>query len=94
MKERQDDRSQPDVIFLDPMFPPRRKGAEAKPMRVARQLVGNDEDADALLNAAITLAERRVVVKRPLHGRHLNDQEPTTTHKGKSLRYDVYVAKS
>jgi 16S rRNA (guanine1516-N2)-methyltransferase len=82
---------QPDVVYLDPMFPPKRKGAEAKPMRVLRQLVGADLDADDLLPAARQLAKKRVVVKRPLHGVFLNDEQPVVTHKGKSLRYDVYT---
>lgn len=81
----------PDVVYLDPMFPPRRKGAEGKPLRVLRQLVGDDDDAAELLRAARRLATRRVVVKRPLHGEPIAGEKPTTTHKGKSLRYDVYA---
>lgn len=86
-----DDFWHPDVVYLDPMFPPRRKGAEAKPLRVLRQLVGDDDDAADLFHAAMRVATKRVVVKRPLHGEYLADATPTTSHKGKSLRYDVYA---
>ncbi len=81
----------PDVVFLDPMFPPRRKGAEGKPMKVVRQLVGHDADSAQLLDAALRVAGKRVVVKRPSKGPPLGDREPDVTHEGKSLRYDVYV---
>lgn len=80
----------PDVVFLDPMFPPRRKGAEGKPMKVLRQLVGGDDDADRLLQLARGVARRRVVVKRPLHGDPIGGESPATSHKGKSVRYDIY----
>ena len=81
----------PDVVYLDPMFPPGRKAAERKPMRVLRRLVGDDADAAELLHWALRVAQRRVVVKRPSHADPLGDMKPTTTHKGKAARYDVYV---
>jgi 16S rRNA (guanine1516-N2)-methyltransferase len=80
----------PDVVYLDPMFPTKRKSAlERKPMRLLRRLVGPDEDAGELVQLARDVAQRRVVVKRPPHGPTLVD-EPAAMHKGKSVRYDVY----
>lgn len=56
----------PDVVYLDPMYPHRQKSALVKKeMRVFQSLVGNDDDADSLLIPAMTIAKRRVVVKRP-----------------------------
>lgn len=81
----------PDVVFLDPMFPVRRKGAEGKPMKVVRQLVGPDDDSALLLDAAMRVAKKRVIVKRPLHGETLGDREADVTFEGKSMRYDVYL---
>jgi 16S rRNA (guanine1516-N2)-methyltransferase len=81
----------PDVVTLDPMFPPGRKTAERKAMRVLRLIGGDDADADQLLVAALGVAKRRVVVKRPLRAAALNGPEPTMCHEGKSLRFDVYV---
>jgi 16S rRNA (guanine1516-N2)-methyltransferase len=72
------------------MFPTGRKAAERKPMRVLRRLVGADGDAAKLLGHALQVARRRVVVKRPLRAPALGGT-PTTTHKGKALRYDVYA---
>lgn len=80
----------PDVIYLDPMFPSERKTAERKPLRVLRHLVGADADAAALLQAALGAARRRVVVKRPRHAERLGER-PTTTHRGRALRYDVHA---
>jgi 16S rRNA (guanine1516-N2)-methyltransferase len=56
----------PEIIYLDPMYPIRRKSALVKKeMRILRQLVGHDSDAPLLLKVAITCAKQRVVVKRP-----------------------------
>ena len=84
---------QPGVVYLDPMFPPGRKTAERKPMKVLRWLVGDDQDAERLLDAALSAARQRVVVKRPIKAAPLGSRRPTTTHKGKALRYDVYSVK-
>ncbi len=83
----------PDVVYLDPMFPLGRKTAERKAMRVLRMLSGDDPDAPELLTAALRAATRRVVVKRPLRSPALQGPKPTVVHKGKSLRFDVYVTR-
>ncbi|MCH7690987.1 MAG: class I SAM-dependent methyltransferase, partial [candidate division Zixibacteria bacterium] len=42
--------ARPDVVYIDPMYPSSRKAALAKKeMRVCRRLVGDDDDATALL---------------------------------------------
>lgn len=83
----------PDVVYLDPMFPgsAKRKTAERKPMRVLRLLVGEDADADELLEPALRTARRRVVVKRPTRAAPLAGRKPTVTHEGRGFRFDVYV---
>lgn len=82
--------AEPAVVYLDPMFPPGRKTVERRPMRVLRELVGEDPDAPALLEAALAVARKRVVVKRPRRAEPLR-KTPTTSHAGTSVRYDVYV---
>ncbi len=82
---------QPDVVYLDPMFPPREGSAlERKAMRVLRRIAGDDPDADALFAAARTAARRRVVVKRPADAPPLAS-DVTTSHSGKGFRFDVYA---
>lgn len=84
----------PDVVYVDPMFPPKRKSALVKvEMRVLRQLVGDDLDARELFEAARTVARQRVVVKRHFHAEPI---APSPTHSlgDKTTRYDVYLRES
>lgn len=80
----------PDVVYLDPMFEAGRKTTERKPMRVLRMLVGHEEDSAELLEAALGAAARRVVVKRARRAPWVGEREPTVSHEGASVRYDVY----
>jgi len=81
----------PDVIFLDPMFPEKSNSALVKKeMRVFRDIVGADADADELLPIALTKARNRVVVKRPDYASWLNGMRPSVEMKSKKHRYDVY----
>jgi len=81
-----------DVVYLDPMFPPREKSALVKKeMRAFHDVVGNDVDADALLDPALQLATKRVVVKRPGYADFLAGQKPTMSVTGKNNRFDVYI---
>ncbi|MBQ4848523.1 class I SAM-dependent methyltransferase [Pseudoalteromonas sp. MMG012] len=83
---------QPDVVYLDPMFPHREKSALVKKeMRVFQTLVGDDHDADGLLDFAYELASKRVVVKRPDYAPFLNDKKPSMQITTKKNRFDVYV---
>lgn len=84
-----------DVIYLDPMFPHRDKAALVKKeMRVFRTVVGDDQDAPALLAAALNRATYRVVVKRPRKAPPIEGPEPATRLEGKSSRYDIYPIKA
>lgn len=80
-----------DVIYMDPMYPHREKSALVKKeMRIFRELVGDDLDADKLLEAALDSKPARVVVKRPKGAPHLNDRKPSVTAESKNTRYDIY----
>ncbi|MCL6417391.1 class I SAM-dependent methyltransferase [Aestuariirhabdus sp. Z084] len=81
-----------DVVYLDPMFPHRSKSALVKKeMRVFRELLGDDLDADDLLSAAWDVATYRVVVKRPRQASWLGERKPDYSLEGKSGRFDLYV---
>ncbi len=89
LKEIQPDEA-PEVITIDPMFPPKKKSALVKKeMRIVRRLVGDDTDSSELLNIARSAATSYVVVKRMLHAPVLAPN-PSRTYRGKSTRYDVY----
>lgn len=82
------------VVYLDPMFPHNDKSALVKKeMRAFRPVVGDDLDADQLLDAALEIAENRVVVKRPRKAPYLANRKPSLQFEGKSSRYDVYPLK-
>lgn len=85
-------RTRPEVVYLDPMFPHRDKSAQVKQdMRLFRDVVGADPDADALLPLARALASRRVVVKRPRLAPDLAGQAPHQRMTGQSNRFDLYA---
>ena len=80
----------PDVVYLDPMYPPKKKSALVKKeMRICRMLVGEDEDAGELLEIARRVARRRVVVKRLRHAPPLK-ANAAAEYVGRTVRYDVY----
>jgi len=81
-----------DVIFIDPMFPAKRKRSALPPkaVRVLRNIVGDDMDDAQLLSVARQHALRRVVVKRPLHAPPLASDH-VALHEGKVVRYEVYL---
>ena len=82
----------PDVVFLDPMFPERRRRASTnKKLQLFQVLERPCEDEDALMAAALAARPRKVVVKRPLKGPHLAGVKPSRSLAGKVVRYDVIV---
>jgi 16S rRNA (guanine1516-N2)-methyltransferase len=84
-------RNSADCVYLDPMFPAKRKwSALAKrPLRVLRELVGDDDDRAALFDQAWQAASRRVVVKRPNYAKPW--RTPDQTFVGKLMSYDLYL---
>jgi 16S rRNA (guanine1516-N2)-methyltransferase len=87
----------PEVIYLDPMYPhpEKKKSAQIKKeMRVFQTLVGADHDASLLLDPALKLATKRVVVKRPDYADVLDGKAPSMSIETKKNRFDVYVLAS
>ena len=81
-----------DVIYLDPMFPARKKSALVKKeMRLFKKLAGDDLDADQLLKSALQAQVKRVVVKRPKNAPQLLELNPNFEIKSKNFRFDVYL---
>jgi 16S rRNA (guanine1516-N2)-methyltransferase len=82
------------IIYLDPMFPERKKSALSKhDMRIFHEVIGSDLDADALLKAALTCATDRVVVKRPRLAPPIAEIPPTFSMEGSSNRFDIYLTR-
>jgi len=79
-----------DVIYLDPMFPQRAKGAlPGKRLQVLALLAESDQrPLSSWLQTAVAAARRRVVLKR-------RDKDPLIAPadwqiRGRSVRFDVY----
>ena len=85
-------RASPDVIYLDPMFPTRKKAAQVNGhMQYLQQFLGEDRDADKLVQLAKQAGAKRVVVKRPSSA---PQDDATFTLEAKANRFDVYVYSS
>lgn len=80
-----------DCVYLDPMFPPKRKKSAAtnKQMQLLQWLAGPDEDASEL---AAYAAENftRLAVKRPDYAEPLL-AKPSAQFSSKLVHYDVYL---
>ncbi|WP_442871218.1 class I SAM-dependent methyltransferase [Agarivorans sp. 3_MG-2023] len=82
---------QADVVYLDPMYPHRKKSAQVKKeMRIFQHLVGADVDADLLLEQAFAVAAKRVVVKRPNYAEPLAGKAAQNHLETKTHRFDIY----
>jgi 16S rRNA (guanine1516-N2)-methyltransferase len=85
---------QPDVIYLDPMYPESPSTAAVKKdMAALHQLIGPDTDSEKLLDLALATALKRVVIKRPKHADWLHQHKPHTSIESKKTRYDIYMAR-
>lgn len=84
--------AKPDVIYLDPMYPEKKKKAAVKKeMQALQQLVGPDLDSHQLLDAALQVATQRVVVKRPAKAAPISHYiVPNNSIKSPNTRYDIY----
>ncbi len=81
-----------DIIYLDPMYPNRKKSALVKKeMQILQTLLGQDDKADQLLAMALK-QKSKIVVKRPRLGVYLNGQLPSYQIIEKTIRFDIYLA--
>jgi 16S rRNA (guanine1516-N2)-methyltransferase len=83
---------QVDSIFFDPMFEDaNEKTSPKKEMRIFRNIVGSDADAETVFHEALNQKAKRLVIKRPRQSVCLV-QKPSVEYIGKSTRYDVYFS--
>ncbi|PIQ42970.1 MAG: hypothetical protein COV52_09325 [Gammaproteobacteria bacterium CG11_big_fil_rev_8_21_14_0_20_46_22] len=79
-----------DIVYCDPMFPERKKSALVKKdMQIMQQLLGHGDNAEALLAAALSHAQKRTVLKRPKLSDILG--KPSFSQTSKTHRFDVYL---
>ncbi|NPA72867.1 MAG: class I SAM-dependent methyltransferase [Gammaproteobacteria bacterium] len=88
-----------DVIYMDPMYPEKKKkAATKKEMKALQDLVGPDRDSERLLLAALNTARYRVVVKRPKGAPIIQCEQPGLVPSAEiaspNTRYDIYAIKA
>ncbi len=80
------------LIYLDPMFPKRRKsGLINKKLQLIQKLEPPCSAEEDLFDAALKAGPERIIVKRPLKSAFLAGRKPAYELKGKAIRYDCYV---
>ena len=82
-----------DCVYVDPMFPSRKKSAKVKQgMQILHQVAFNDEISnsnllDNIIQGRIT---KKAVVKRPINAGFLSNKKPSSQLKVKANRFDIY----
>ena len=81
------------LIYLDPMFPERKKsGLIKKKFQLLQQLETPCGDEEKLFSAALQATSERIIVKRMESNPFLAGRKPDYSVKGKTVRFDVYIA--
>lgn len=81
-----------DVVYLDPMHPPRKsKALVKKDIRMVQSIVGQDNDKGLLFDKAFQLAQKRVVLKWPVKVLAISDRKPSFIYCGKSTNFEIYL---
>ncbi len=84
-------RPRPDVIYLDPMFPPRNKQAAVKrDISLLQEILPPAGDPEILLEAAIACRVKRVVLKQPGSKPSGKHQRASFIVPGKSAYFEVF----
>jgi 16S rRNA (guanine1516-N2)-methyltransferase len=79
-----------DVIYLDPMFPPKKKNAlPSKAMQYLSE-IADYFDENELFEISMKNATKRVVVKRQRHSPYISNIKPDISFKSAACRFDVY----
>lgn len=80
----------PDVVYIDPMYPEKVKSALVKKdMQVFHELVGQDDDVMQLFQRAKEITNLKVVMKNPKWAPPLDVVSSNVLSKGH--RFDIYV---
>ena len=80
----------PDVVYIDPMYPPQSKSAAAKkPLALLRMLVEPADDNAELFAEAMSIARQRVIIKRPPKAQPMQPGKVGEV-TGKLVRFDIY----
>ena len=80
---------EPDLIYLDPMFPEKKGSAESKKkLQMLHKIESPCSDENELLKAAMDAGPKKIVIKRPPDGPFLGGVKPTYQIIRKAVRFD------
>ncbi len=83
---------QPDVIYLDPMYPTnKKKSLPKKNMQFLRKLIKKNDESKNLLHVARKFAKKRIVVKRPSYANPISNDKVDFIISNKHHRFDIYL---
>lgn len=83
-----------EVIYLDPMFPPRRKDALVKgAMQRLQAFLGEDQDFPKLFTAALRQQASKLILKRPPKAAAASVWQPPPTHtlESRKAQFAIYT---
>lgn len=81
----------PQVVYLDPMYPPRKKSAAVKKeSRILRALAGDDDLNAEFFKQAMAIAAERVVIKRPAAAEFILGHKPDGIVETPNHRFEIY----
>lgn len=84
-------KAQPDIIYLDPMFPKRSKTALVKKdMQLLQAIACDPCDYQTLFMHAKKHAEHKIVVKHAKSDPPFENTRPTWQLESKTIRFDIY----
>jgi len=82
----------PDIMYLDPMFPEKKKSAETKKkLQVLHRIELPCADEVELLESAIKVKPGKIIIKRPPGCEYLAGIRPTYQVERKAVRFDCIV---
>lgn len=83
---------QPDIVYLDPMYPiNKKKLLPKKNMQFLRKIIKNNSNYKELLNISRKFARKRIIVKRPIYAKPLSNEKFEFSIKNKNHRFDIYL---
>ena len=81
-----------DVIYIDPMFPDKKKTSLPKgDMQYLQRFLSKEKNDGSLLKSAFRCKFRRLVVKRPLKARDKDIRKSDSSIQNDKIRFDIYL---
>ena len=83
----------PDVVYLDPMFPPKSGSGLVKgKMQVLQKFIGPDQDSAGLLDAALSSGVKRTILKRPPKvSQWQPPRSPDNVFSSRNAAFEIYL---